>query len=184
LDGFQGKNDAQNKPTTASDVNSTAQLSKKSKDAIENSDGIADSAKFEGNILTAAGKNGVNPNILVGLGFKESSLDPSTPNGGLFQIQAMKKELGLSDDDLKDEGKQINAVAAWFGDKLKTFRGNEELAIAAWTLGVSHTKKAYASGGMDAVRNMLLSKKHPEQGRVGPQYIDKIKEFEEPAGDH
>ena len=184
-DGGQSAGDGQNKPATGADVNAPAQLSKKSIDAINNSDGIDDSANFQKDILDAAQKAHIDPNLLVGIGFRESTLDPTADGGGLFQIHAAKqKELGLSDDDMKDTAKQIQAVANNLAKEIRTFSGNADLAIAAWTLGNAATKNALKAGGMDKVRSLLLSKKHPDYGRVGPEYIDKIKEFEDSPGGH
>jgi hypothetical protein len=98
---------------------------------------------------------------------------------GLFQLTpGRQKDLGLSNADLSDIGKVVNAVAGALSGATNTFNGNSDLAIASWTLGTKETQRLFSSGGIQGVRNALLSKSHPKYGRVGTDYIDKIKSFD------
>ncbi len=134
--------------------------------------------RFEEDLAGQADK--IDPNILVGLGYKESSLDPSANNGGLFQIQpTLAKQLGIDGKDIGNFDVQITAVGSALSGDVKTFGGNLDLGIASWTLGVSGTQKLYGAGGMDSVRDALLSTRHPEYGSVGPNYIDPIESFQQ-----
>lgn len=63
---------------------------------------------------------------------------------------------------------------------MKAFNGSSDLAIASWTVGGGGTRKAFKKGGMQGVRNLLLDKKNPSYGRVGPDYIDIVKSFQRP----
>jgi hypothetical protein len=135
-------------------------------------------ADFEKAITAAAGKSGVNPNILVGLAYKESSLNPSAPHGGLFQIQPGRaKDLGIAAGDIGSAAAQIPKVAGALAGAIKVFHGNADLGIASWTLGVAGTQRLFSSGGMQAVRGALLDRGHPGYGTVGPNYIDVVKRF-------
>ena len=135
-------------------------------------------AAFEKAIRAAAAKYGINPNVLVGLASKESSLNPGAPNGGLFQIQPGRaKDLGIATKDIGSADVQIPKVAAALSGALTTFHGSQDLAVASWTLGVGGTRRLFSSGGMQAVRGALLDRNHPSYGRVGPNYIDIVNSF-------
>ncbi|HVA55080.1 MAG TPA: RHS repeat-associated core domain-containing protein [Gammaproteobacteria bacterium] len=184
----QSATDMQNEPTGSAGIGSPAQTSKrslssKSEEAIESAakkhgyDAIA----FENAITGSAAKNKINPNLLVGLAYKGSTLNPDAGNGGLFQIQPrLQKDLGISDNDLKNYRSVIPKVATALSNAIKTFHGNVDLGVASWTLGVGGTRRLYSEGGISEVRNALLDKNHPDWGRVGPQYIDVVKRYLEP----
>jgi len=140
--------------------------------------------EFEDAALAAGTKYNLDPNILVGLAQKESSLDPTVVNGtakGLFQITpARQADLGLSNANLSNIKTVVNAVAGSLASAVKTFGGNSSLAIASWTVGVGGTRAAFKTGGVQGVRNLLLDKKNPSYGRVGPNYIDIVTSFKGP----
>ncbi len=135
-------------------------------------------AAFESAITAAATKSGINPNVLVGLGYKESSINPAAPHGGLFQIQPGRaKDLGISPKDIGSAAVQIPKVAGALAGAIRTFHGNVDLGIASWTLGVAGTQRLFSSGGMQSVRGALLDRGHPGYGTVGANYIDIVKRF-------
>jgi RHS repeat-associated protein len=162
------------------------QLSDKSKAAINtamrNDPGAA--LLWGYTFLQAGAKNGVDPNLLVGLAVKESSLNPHEVVGdakGMFQITPGRQtDLGLSNHDLFNPNVVVNAVAASLASATKTFNGNAGLALASWTVGVAGTRAAFQAHGMAGVRSLLLDRAHPSYGRVGKQYIDFIRSFQSP----
>ena len=92
--------------------------------------------------MTQAGnKYKLDPNLLVGLGMRESSLNPSQSNGGLFQIQD-PKAYGIDPKDIGNFGVQIPAAAANLSGNISHFYGNVDLGIAAWMLGRGGTTGA------------------------------------------
>ena len=136
-----------------------------------------DAKTFTSALLAAAGKNGVDPNILVGLGYRESSLNPSAKNGGLFQIQD-PSAYGIKPGDIGSFAAQLPAAAGVLSNNIKAFHGNVDLGIASWTLGVGGTRHLFSTGGMQAVRSAWLDRNHHDYGTVGPDYVDIIDKFE------
>ncbi len=137
-----------------------------------------DASAFIASLLAAGAANEIDPNILVGLGFRESRLNPSDKHGGLFQIQ-YPKDYGIAPGDIGKFEVQIPSAAKALSGNIRAFHGNVDLGIASWTLGVSGTQHLFSSGGMQAVRNAWLDRTHHDYGQVGPQYIDLIKQFEQ-----
>ena len=134
-----------------------------------------DASAFKAAMTQAGSKYKLNPNLLVGLGMRESSLNPSQSNGGLFQIQD-PKAYGIDPKDIGNFEVQIPAAAAFLSGNISHFNGNVDLGVAAWTLGRGGTSHFFNEGGMPAVRGALLSAKHPDYGTVGG-YIDFITSF-------
>ncbi|QMV20115.1 hypothetical protein GOB94_16605 [Granulicella sp. 5B5] len=134
-----------------------------------------DASVFKAAMTQAGSQYKLNPNLLVGLGMRESSLNPSQPNGGLFQIQD-PKAYGIDPKDIGNFEVQIPAAAAFLSGNISHFNGNVDLGVAAWTLGRGGTSHFFNEGGMPAVRGALLSAKHPDYGTVGG-YIDFITSF-------
>ncbi|WP_306590026.1 RHS repeat-associated core domain-containing protein [Geothrix sp. 21YS21S-4] len=163
-------------------VAGTRDLSEKSIQALEKALGTGSTEKtWRGAIESAAEAKGIDPNLLVGLGFKESTLNPNAVNGeakGMFQIlPARQADLHLSTEDLFTP-KVVAAVAGALSGAIKTFHGNTDLAIASWTLGAGRTQSVFAKEGMDGVRNRLLDARNPSYGRLGINYIDIIRSFQ------
>jgi len=139
-----------------------------------------DAVDFEETVVAAGSNAQVDPNVLVGLGYRESSLNPSAENGGLYQLQgSMLKDLGISSKDIDNYHVQIPGVAGKMASNISYFSGSLDLGIAAWTLGTHGTEKLLNFGGMRSVRSALLSRAHPEYGEVGEDYIDMIESFVE-----
>ena len=134
-----------------------------------------DASAFKAAMTQAGSKYKLNPNLLVGLGMRESSLNPSQSNGGLFQIQD-PKAYGIDPKDIGNFEVQIPAAAAFLSGNISHFNGNVDLGVAAWTLGRGGTSHFFNEGGMPAVRGALLSAKHPDYGTVGG-YVDFITSF-------
>jgi soluble lytic murein transglycosylase-like protein len=160
----------------------TRDLSDKSIQALEKALGTGSTEKtWKDAIENAAEAKGIDPNLLVGLGFKESTLNPNAVNGeakGMFQIlPARQADLHLSTEDLFTP-KVVAAVAGALSGAIKTFHGNTDLAIASWTLGAGRTQSVFAKEGMDGVRNRLLDARNPSYGRLGVNYIDIIRSFQ------
>ncbi|MGH9615678.1 MAG: hypothetical protein ACRD28_02970, partial [Acidobacteriaceae bacterium] len=138
-----------------------------------------DVTDFENTMTGSGARNGIDPNMLVGLAYKESSLDPFSTNGGLFQIQPSRaKDLGIAAGGIANFHVQIPKVAAALSSAISTLHGNLDLGIASWTLGVRGTQKLFSSGGMQSVRGAWLDRNHHNFGQVGPNYIDVVKGFE------
>jgi soluble lytic murein transglycosylase-like protein len=160
------------------------QLSAKSQAAIENAfgKGSADALLWSYSFIHAGAENGVDPNLLVGLADKESSLNPNAKNGtavGMFQVTPGRAaDLGLSGNGPSNPNVVTNAVAASLASATKAFHGNVGLAIASWTVGVAGTRAEFNAQGMQGVRNLFLDKAHPSYGRVGPNYIDFVTGFQ------
>jgi hypothetical protein len=93
-----------------------------------------DASTFKDAMTQAGNKYKLDPNLLVGLGMRESSLNPSQSNGGLFQIQD-PKAYGIDPKDIGIFEVQIPAAAANLSGNISHFNGNIDLGIAAWTLG-------------------------------------------------
>ena len=153
-------------------------LSSKSHNAIRNAaeEYAYNAAKFEYAITQASTRYTLNPNLLVGLAARESSLDPYKPNGGLFQIQD-PSSYGLSAGELYSFQAQIPAAAKVLSSRIQSFGGSIDLGIASWTLGLGGARTLFSSGGMDSVRNAWLDRDHHDYGQVGPNYVDSIKAF-------
>ena len=106
-------------------------LSEKSENAILNSSLTAEQAiAFESAVIATGNANGINPNILVGMAMKESTLDPTAviKNGsasGLFGLtDSVKSAYGLSKADATGSTasaitNQVNAAAGYLHDLTK-----------------------------------------------------------------
>lgn len=188
LDAHEGQARPQNSPDAkAHETQHVPRLSATSEKAIDNAGrhGQLNASKFKSTVISAASANGIDPNLLVGLAARESTLRPSVDHGharGLYQITPPRQhDLGLTDQNIHDPGAQVPKVAQALGHATKVFHGNTDLAIASWTLGTTGVHKLYNTGGMNAVRGALLDKHNPHYGRVGPDYIDVVKEFQDGA---
>jgi len=77
-------------------------------------------------------KAGIDPNLLVGLANRESSLNPSAVNGdarGIFQTRPSRQaDLGISNLDIFNSHVQIQAVSGAMATALNSFSGNRDLA--------------------------------------------------------
>ena len=135
-----------------------------------------DASTFKNAMTQAGNKYKLDPNLLVGLGMRESSLNPFAMNGGLFQIQD-PTSYGLSTSDIYRFQAQIPAAAKVLSGEIQSFGGNVDLGIASWTLGVGETRHLFTSGGMNSVRSAWLDRNHHDYGQVGPNYIDVIQAF-------
>jgi hypothetical protein len=135
-----------------------------------------DASAFENAMTQAGSKYKLDPNLLVGLASRESSLNPFQKNGGLFQIQD-PASYGLSASDIYSFQAQIPAAAKTLSGNIQSFGGNIDLGIASWTLGSGGTRHLFSSGGMDSVRSAWLDRNHHDYGQVGPNYIDVIEAF-------
>jgi len=140
---------------------------------------------FEGAVKSAGAASLVNPNTLVGLASKESSINPTKVTGdarGLFQIRPSQQSfLKLTDEQVTSVTGAIPAVANFLGHYTQFFSGKdagfgESLAIASWTMGVQHTLNVYNKGGMQAVRDTSLG--DPQNHLVGDDYIDYVQSFQ------
>ncbi len=180
-----------NDPINGTDPLGLCALSDESEQALLNSSLTGpQSIAFENAVLEAANRTGVDPNLIVGLAFKESAFDPMIVNGearGLFQITPGQQNfLHLTDAQVTSVTGAISAVADYFDKYIGMFterKGNdvgEDLAIASWTMGVQHTLNVYNQGGIEAVRNTPLG--DPQNHRVGNDYIDAVQSFETPLG--
>lgn len=155
-------------------------LSAKSHEAIGTASATFhyDVSAFIAALLAAGSKYKIDPNLLEGLGYPESSLNPSAKNGGLLQIQD-PKAYGIAPGNIGSFGVQIPAAARVLSDNIGAFHGNVDLGIASWTLGVGGTRHLFSSGAMQAVRSAWLDRNHHDYGQVGPNYVDLIKGFEQ-----
>jgi RHS repeat-associated protein len=142
---------------------------------------------FSDAVVKSAGKENVDPNLIVGLGYKESGINPNSVNSdarGIFQIRpARQTDLKLTDEQVFSVTGAIAAVAGYFGRTTNFFNFQmgldvgESLAIASWTMGVQNTMNVVRKSSMEGIRNIDLRDK--DHHRVGPDYIDEILSFEE-----
>jgi RHS repeat-associated protein len=166
-------------------------LSAASEQAILNSPLTGEQAvAFENATTSAAQRALVDPNILVGLGSKESNIDPTLvtsssarPARGIFQITPGQQTfLKLTNDQVFSVTGAVPAVAGYFANYTKLFSDRKgadvggDLAIASWTMGVQHTLNVFNKGGMPAVRATSLG--DPQNHKVGSDYIDVIDGFQ------
>lgn len=161
-------------------------LSTESKAAIAKSP-LADKDKvaFSDAVVKAAGNKNVDPNLIVGLGYKESGINPRAVNNiarGIFQIQpGMQDFLKLTSEQVVSVTGAVPAVAGYFGHYISAFselseHDSESLAIASWTMGPGNTTKIFNKSGMEGIRKIDLG--DSDHHRVGPDYIDAIQSFE------
>lgn len=168
---------------TGSQTQTNNQFTPRSMQAINGaaSRGWLNAKSFERIVLDAAKQALIDPNLIVGLAARESGLFPGAKIGdakGIMQITpARQSDLHIRNQDIMDVRTQVNAAAKALATAMHTFHGNTDLAIASWTVGVDGTKRAYRAHGMEGVRNLLLDRKHPGYGRVGPQYVDYVKQY-------
>jgi RHS repeat-associated protein len=161
-------------------------LSDESKTAIAKSV-LTDKNKveFSNAVVNAAAKNSVNPNLIVGLGAKESGINPNAASGkarGIFQIQPGQQQfLKLTNEQVGSVSGAVPAVAGYFSRYIETFGSRkgqefgESLAIASWTLGVQNTLDIFNKNGITGIRNADLN--DSDHHKVGVDYIDPIQEF-------
>ena len=93
---------------------------------------------FDDLIRDAAQRNGIDPALLKGLIRQESGFDPNagSPAGaqGLTQLMpATAASLGVG--DVHDPAQAIEGGAKYLAQQLKTFHGDEKLALAAYNAG-------------------------------------------------
>ena len=146
----------------------------------------------------AAKGTGLDVNLLVGLAKRESDLNPAVPPNpvgakGLYQLRPPRQQdLGIADADINKYEIQIPKVAAEVRKAVDRYHGNIDLAIASWALGdrklQSHlSQQALATGNpsppeMQKVRNLLLYANQPNGPRLGPDYIDFVKQYMQRLG--
>jgi RHS repeat-associated protein len=158
-------------------------LSQASENAIQNSPmTAAQSVAFENAVTSAGQANGVNPNLLVGLADKESSLDPSANNDGargLYQIRGPRqKDLGLTDAQVSSVDAVVGPVAKYLSHSSTVLSGNMDLTIGSWEQGLHGIQRLNAQGP-NAVRDLVIvPAAHGRPARtLGKDYIDVVKSF-------
>ncbi len=83
----------------------------------------------------------------------------------------------FSEEDVFDYRVQIPKIAEALRKAVDHYNGNLDLAIASWTLGDRKLRQHLNREGAESIRKLLLDSQHPEQGRLGPNYIDFVKPF-------
>jgi len=116
-------------------------------------------------VLHAAAMNHINPNLLVGLGMAEGSLNPSANiatdknnvnHYGMFQMSPSElAAIGLSPEDVQGSGRaggplwrnNLEAGAEVLSGRIQKFHGDVSLALASYTLGPNSRllRKGYAA---------------------------------------
>lgn len=99
---------------------------------------------------------------------------PSRQSGDERAFKCRAKFAGA----LQVRGERRGLCGRRLAKNISRFGGNLDLGIAAWTLGDGGANKALQRGGMNAVRDALLSAKRPDYGTVGG-YIDFIESLQE-----
>lgn len=158
-------------------------LSNASENAIQNSNLTSTQASaFEGAVSNAGAANLINPNLLVGLAYKESSLDPTAVNDGargLYQIRRKRQQdLGLSDADVTSVDAVVDPVAKYLSHTSSVLGGNIDLTLGSWRQGIKGIPQLNAKGP-NAVSDFVISP--AAHGRpaqlLGKDYIDVIKSY-------
>ena len=158
-------------------------LSNASENAIQNSNLTSTQASaFEGAVSNAGAANLINPNLLVGLAYKESSLDPTAVNDGargLYQIRRKRQQdLGLSDADVTSVDAVVDPVAKYLSHTSSVLGGNIDLTLGSWRQGIKGISQLNAKGP-NAVSDFVISP--AAHGRpaqlLGKDYIDVIKSY-------
>jgi soluble lytic murein transglycosylase-like protein len=99
---------------------------------------LGDPSPYDGLIVAAAQRNGVDAAVLKGLIRQESGFDPSATSGagavGLAQLMpGTAAALGVSDP--RDPAQSIDAAARYLRQQLDTFGGDISKALAAYNAG-------------------------------------------------
>lgn len=94
------------------------------------------------NIIDKAQAAGIDPRLALAVGMQESSLDPAKRGGkgeiGIMQVMpSTGKELGFSEKDLSDPGKNIDAGLRYLQMMLKQYPDPVD-AVAAYNAGPNH----------------------------------------------
>jgi Transglycosylase SLT domain len=134
--------------------------------------------------------NGIDPNVLVGMAMKESSLDPTKTStkstaSGLFGLEkGVRDTYGVSDADTTGSSpsaiiSQVNAAASYLHDLMKGSvpAGHPdhqlEIAIGYYRGSRKGVNKAMASkGGYDAMLKLRYG------GETLGKYIEKVESFQ------
>ncbi len=101
--------------------------------------------RFENEIVTSAGNNGLDPALILAVVMEESGGDPlaHSPAGakGLMQLMpATAKDLGVQ--DITSPSQNIAGGSKYLSDMLKRYDGNLKLALAAYNAGPGNVDKA------------------------------------------
>jgi hypothetical protein len=147
---------------------------------------------FENAVLNAGNETGIDPNILVGIAMKESTLNPSAQSGsssasGLFQLTSgVQGAYNLSEGDATGTspsaiGNQVNAAANYLYDLTQgsVLKSNPTLALE---IGI-----AYYRGSRRAVSRAIASPngynamlRLSYQGETIGQYLSYVEAFANP----
>lgn len=95
-------------------------------------------------VASKAREMGVPPELAVAVAFKESGLNPKVQAGGAGEIGIMQikpttaKEVGFSEEDIRDPEKNIEAGLKYLKKSLDMSEGDPRLAAAGYNAGVNH----------------------------------------------
>lgn len=103
-------------------------------------------ATYEPLIRKVAEESEVDPDLLISLVEQESAFDPGATShagaAGLAQLMpSTAASLGLDKDSLYDPEENLAAGAEYLGMLLKKYKGNVELALAAYNAGPGNVRK-------------------------------------------
>lgn len=99
---------------------------------------------IQNKIIREAKRQGVDPALALAMAEQESGFRPTAVSGagarGVFQLMpATAKELGVKDINNVDQN--IQGGIKYLAQQLKTFKGNERLALAAYNAGPGAVRK-------------------------------------------
>jgi soluble lytic murein transglycosylase-like protein len=138
--------------------------------------------------ITSAEAQGVDPNLILGIGYIESTLNPAQGNpigkdgkamssaDGMFQItKPMAETLGLSPADVKDPAKASAALSAFVSNKQEWMRANRieptpGRTFMFWNMGAGAATAVLRANPNERIEN-VLARVHASKG---PEYIQRV----------
>lgn len=94
-------------------------------------------------VVDAAKRAGIDPKFALAIAYKESKLNPSAVGSsgeiGVMQVMpSTAKELGYSQEDLRDPQKAIDAGVSYLKKSLSTHKNHFPSAAAGYNAGINH----------------------------------------------
>lgn len=135
--------------------------------------------QIEASIRNTAQMYGVDPDFMVALALRESSLNPKAKNlkssaGGVFQFIDDTWNRMAPGQDKMDANANIDAGVRMFAQHLKQFNGNYDLALAAHHVGAEKAKQALTDstvGDVDTSTKDWLAGIHAAKAKMSGEAV-------------